>query len=180
MALFLIIISALMWIASGAALWRRPLLSPAFSYIALLVLSLASQGGYPVLPLNSTILVGWLCMSLVVMVATMLQPSSLTAYGPGTAYMLVGALAGMAVGLAVTTTGIGVATAYGIMVIGTAGGTFFGYLLFTNTPAGRRSGIGSGRFWSCLTAKGFPAAITVMQLGVALVLTVMQYGQTSV
>ena len=86
-----------------------------------------------------------------------------------------GALAGMAVGLLACsfTTSIGIL--YTSMISGTVAGIFFGFLLYSRTPDGRPVGIGSGHFFQYLLAKGFPTAITVMQIGVAIVLAVAVY-----
>lgn len=171
MAIFLIIVSILLWLGSFATLFFRQLLAPALSYVALLLLSFASEGGQPLVPVNATILWGWLCMTVVVMVATILQPSEVNKSRLGTGYLLGGALVGLAVGMLGQTIATTLTMFYGVMVIAVAAGTFFGYLLFTNTPAGRPFSFNSGRFYSYLLAKGFPAAISVMMAGLALVIT---------
>lgn len=81
----------------------------------------------------------------------------------------------MAVGLLACsfTTSIGIL--YTSMISGTVAGIFFGFLLYSRTPDGRPVGIGSGHFFQYLLAKGFPTAITVMQIGVAIVLAVAVY-----
>ena len=55
--------------------------------------------GLPIVPVNNTILMGWLCMTILVMTATILQPLPLRQSSRGEGYMAIGALAGMAVGL---------------------------------------------------------------------------------
>lgn len=176
MATALIIISVLLW---GASLWaclRRRLLAPGLSYLALLAVSLAdTPEGYPLLPVNSVILTGWLCMTIVVMVATTLQPRDERRSAAGAGYMTLGALAGMAVGLLGFTLAEGTGMRYSIMVVATAAGVLFGYLMYGNTPAGRAEAPGRARFAGTLLAKGFPIAIAVMQLGVALVLAMAIY-----
>ncbi len=163
----------MLFIVAFALVSRRILLSPAAAYLALLTLSFAKDGnGYPLVPINSTILFGWLCMTLVVMVATILQPAPLRLTGKGTGYILVGALAGMAVGLLAFSFTTTVSMLYSIMIAATVAGCFFGFLLYTNTPEGRPVSIGSGHFFKYLLAKGFPIAITVMQAGVAAVILI--------
>lgn len=171
MAIFLIILSGLLWLAACATLFKRQLLAPALSYAGLFILSLARNGaGSPIVPINSTILIGWLCMTLVVMFATILQPAPVAVQNRGIAYMLGGAITGLAVGLLGFSFSGAVSMLYGIMVIAVAIGVFFGYLLFTNTPDGKAVNIASGHFFQYLLAKGFPVAITVMIAGISLVI----------
>lgn len=61
---------------------------------------------------------------------------------------------------------------YAYMILATIAGIAFGFLLYTNTPSGKPVGPGSGNFFRYLLAKGFPTAITLMMLGVALVLLI--------
>lgn len=176
MALFLIIISILCWAAALLLLFRRPFYAPALSYIGLFLISLAKEQGYPLLPLNSTILVGWLCMTIVVMLATMMQPEPVRNAANGVAYMTVGALVGMAVGLLGFTFSSQIAMLYGIMIVATAAGVFFGFMLYSRTPKGSGLGLASGNFFKYLLAKGFPVAITVMMIGVVLTLVLALHG----
>lgn len=176
MSVFIVIISCAVWILSLAVMFRRPLLGPLFSYLALWLLSLARTGGayggasYQLLPINGTILLVWACMTVVVLIATILQPEAIKTQNRGVGYMEGGAIAGLAVGLMAYTFSASLSLLYASMVIGVAAGVFFGYLLFTNTPAGSAVGLRSGRFFNYLLAKGFPIAITVMLPGVACVL----------
>lgn len=173
MAIALIILSALLWIA---ALWllttSRQMLAPAASYLALYLVSLAKVDGAPLLPFNNVILIGWLAMTLVVMCATMLQAPALQAQTRGTGYITAGAAAGMVVGLLGYTVTSSGSMIYSIMILATALGTFLGFLMFSRTPQGADVGISTGRFFKYLLAKGFPAAITVMMIGVAAVLAI--------
>ena len=171
MATLLIIISIMLWLAAFAALFFRMVAAPAFSYLGLLMLSLAKDADeIPLIPINSTILIGWLAMTLIVIVATLMQPAPIQQQNRGVAYMLGGAIVGMTIGLLGVTFLSSVSMLYGVMVIATAAGTFFGYLLFTNTPAGRALSFGSGNFYTYLLAKGFPTAVAVMMAGVPLVI----------
>lgn len=172
MGTLFIILSIICWAGSLFLLFRKQLVAPALSYLGLLLLSFARTGDIPYVPINNTILIGWLCMTLVVMLATMLQPPAITAQTRGEGYMLGGALTGMAIGLLGFTFTSSLPLLYGIMIVGTLAGVFFGYLLFTNTPHGAAVGLRSGRFFTYLPAKGFPTAVTVMQIGVALVILV--------
>ena len=176
MTVTIIAICCLFFVAAIVALPVKMIAAPACSYIGLVTLSFAkSPEGYPLLPLNGTILTGWLCMTVVVLVATLLQPTAVRDSKRGVGYLTAGAIVGMTVGLLGFSVATAVSMLYGIMVVATAAGTFLGFLLYTNTPAGRPLGIASGNFFRYLLAKGFPTAITVMQIGVALVLLIALY-----
>lgn len=178
MATFLIILSCLLFAGALALVPKKILLAPACAYIGLVLVSLAkSSDGYPLVPINATMLTGWLCMTIVVMTATILQPLPLRESSRGTGYLLTGALTGMAVGLLASSSGQQPAMMYGIMIAATVAGTFLGFLLYTRTPQGRPVGIGSGNFFKYLLAKGFPTAITVMQPGMVCVLLIAVYGR---
>lgn len=176
MATILIILSCLLFIAALLLVWPRIILSPLCSYLGLLALSFATNKyGYPLLPINSTILYSWLYITIVVMVATVMQAPPLRHTTKGVGYMLVGSIAGMAVGLLGFTFATTLSMVYAIMIVATAAGCFFGYLLYTNTPDGLPVASGSGHFGKYFLAKAFPIAITVMQLGVVAVLLIAVY-----
>lgn len=161
-----------MWIASLWCLYGRQTVAPALSYLALLVLSFASRDGYPLLPLNGVILSCWLCMTVVVIFIAVLQPEPVRRQTRGMSYIIGGGIAGLAVGLLGFTFTAGLNVLYACMILGVIAGIFLGFLLYTNTPDGKAVRPGSGNFFRYLLAKGFPAAITLMMPGVALVLTI--------
>lgn len=171
-SIFLIILSCLFFISAIICLIWRQVLSPALSFLGLLMLSFNGSDGYPVLPLNSAILISWLSMAVVVTLATIMQAPAVRAQSRGMGYIIVGALAGMAVGLLGFTFTNSLMLLNGIMIIGVLAGIFFGFILYANTPNGAAVKPGSGYFFKYLLAKGFPAAITIMQTGVALVLAI--------
>lgn len=175
MSLFFIISSCVLWLLSLWLLRGWQIAAPFSSFIALLLLSLAEKNGWQILPINSTMLTGWLCMTIVVMLACYLQPSAVRAQTKGWGYITGGALAGLAVGLLGSTSPLSISIHYGLMVLGVVAGIFFGFLLYTFTPDGRAVAPRSGFFFKYLLAKGFPTAITVMQAGVALVLLIAMY-----
>lgn len=175
MTVFLIILSVVLWALSLISLAGRPALGPALSYLAMLAVSFAETGGMPLLPVNNTMLIGWLCMALVVMVATYLQPAAVISQTRGMGYMVTGAVTGLAVGLLAFTFAFDISLLYALMVIGIVAGTFLGLLLYTRTPDGRPVAIGSGNFFRYLLAKGFPTVITLAQFGVVLVLAIAIY-----
>lgn len=172
MAVFLSILSALLWLASIWCLFGRQTIAPALSYLALLALSFVTENGYSVIPVNNVILVGWLCMTLVVMVTAMLQPEQVRRQTRGMAFFVGGGLVGLALGLLGFSVTSAISMRYACMIIAVAAGIALGFLLYTNTPDGRPVRPGSGNFFRYLLAKGFPTAITLMQLGVALVLLI--------
>lgn len=167
----IVIISALLWIAGAVCLWKRPLWSPALAYVALVVLSLASRDGSPLLPINGTILLSWLAITIVTMITVLLQPD-MPRNATASAYLLLGAVVGMALSLPSVIAGASPPSAYSLMIGLTALSTVLWYVAFTLTPAGRAMG-SRAHFWSRLAAWGFPVAVCLMQLGVALVLTLL-------
>ncbi len=176
MAIALLILSVLLWICSIVALPSRPLYAPALSYLGLLCLSFCSTSqGYPWVPISWTMLLCWLSMTLIVMFATMLQPAPVRAQARGMGYMIVGAFAGMIVGLLGVTLNVGLNLLYGIMIVSTIVGIFLGFLLYSNTPDGKGVSLSSGHFFKYLLAKGFPTAVTVMQIGLALAIVLSLY-----
>lgn len=172
MATALIILSIIIWGASLVMLFRKIMLAPVLSFIALFVLSLAQEDTLPILPVNNVILISWLSITVVATVATMLQPEQVRETKFGMGYMTLGALAGMAAGLLGFTITDDMPMRYSIMAVATIAGTFFGYLLFNNTPRGRERQFS---FFNYLMVKGFPVAITMMQIGVALVIAIAIY-----
>lgn len=178
MTTFLIILCALLWAGALLLLFRRPLYSPALSFLGLLALSFCSRQGLPLLPLNSTILYGWLSICIVVILATLMQPDAIRNDARGVGYMLGGSLAGLAVGLLAYTFTPAIQMLYSIMIVAVAAGLFFGFLLYVNTPQGRSLAPASGHFFRYLLAKGFPTAISVMMMGILCVLLIARQTST--
>lgn len=172
MTVFLIILACLLAVAAIAVLPTRQLIAPPLAYASLLCLSLKGSGGYAILPLNSTILISWLCMTVVVMLLTTLQPEPLQRQTKGMWYLIAGGLVGMTVGLLGFTFALALPMLYSIMIVATVAGIFFGFMVYTKTPDGQPLSMRSGNFFKYLLAKGFPVAITIMQLGIALVLAI--------
>ncbi|MDE7402929.1 MAG: hypothetical protein K2M87_05915 [Muribaculaceae bacterium] len=171
MLTFLIILAVALWLCSLWCLYGRQLIAPALSYCALLVLSFAkTSAGFRLLPLNATILTVWLAISLVVMIAVILQSEPMRRQTRGMTWIIAGAITGMIVGLVPISSTFALSTLYTTMICGTLAGTALGFLVYTTTRSGEGVKPGSGHFFQYLLAKGFPTAITVMMLGVALVL----------
>lgn len=180
MSVFLLIVSILFWVASIAALPRRPFYAPALSYLGLLCLSFCQTDGVAWLPVNSRMLYSWLSITLVVMIATVLQPAAVRNSTKGMAYMIGGAFVGLAIGLLGYTFTTTESMLYSIMAIAVIVGIFFGYIVFSRTPSGRADAPGSGNFFGYLLAKGFPTAITIIQIGLVFVLLILQHIQNLV
>lgn len=172
MTVFLIILSAVLWILSILSLYGRQVIAPALSFLALLAISFASENGFPLLPINWTIITGWLCLTLVVTFATILQPEPVRRQTRGMSFMIAGGLTGLAVGLLGFSFTSSLSLLYSCMILATVIGITFGFLIYTNTSSGRPVRPGSGNFFRYLLAKGFPTAITLMMLGVVLVLLI--------
>lgn len=172
----LIILSCALWLLGFVSLFKRPLLGPILSYGGLWVLSMATRDGLQLLPINGTMLIGWLAITLVVSAATALQPAGVRQQTRGTGYMLGGALTGMILSLCSNYVTSDPSLFNGIMIICTVIGTFFGYFLFTRTPEGTAVRPGSGHFFSYLLAKGFPVGVSVMTGGLPAVLLVLKSG----
>lgn len=173
MTIFLIILAILLFGAGIAALYRRIAIAPSLSFLGLLTLGLITHNGYPVLPINMTILTCWFCMTLVVTIIIFMEPAAVRQQMRGMGYIIIGALAGLAIGLLGFTFFDNIMLLYALMVTGVVAGIFLGLLLYSRTPDGSPIGIGSGNFFRYLLAKGFPTAITVMQPGVVLVIVIL-------
>lgn len=168
MSIPLLILSTILFIGSFATLFVRDMLAPILGFLALLLMWLSDA-----LPLNSTIIIMWLCITAIVTCLPAIRQHKLDIGKQGSAYLLTGAFTGMVVGLLGVTFTPTVSMLYGIMIVATVAGTFFGFMLFSNTPAGKDYSFTSGKFFEYLLAKGFPTAITVMQAGI--VLTLLTY-----
>lgn len=172
MSIFLLIASIVLWIAAIFSLPSRPLFSPGLSYLGLLGISYCETDGLSWLPVSTSMLLSWLCITVVVMMATILQPAAVRMQARGMAYIIGGAIVGLAVGLLGFSVASTLNAMYAIMIIAVAAGIFFGFLVYANTPDGRAVGLGSGHFFNYLLAKGFPTAVTVMQIGLIFVLLI--------
>lgn len=161
----MLIFAGLLTIGALGLLFVKDILAPLSAYLMLLCVYFTR-----LLPLNNTIILTWLCMTVIVMGATMMQPLQMRAQHRGVGYLIVGALAGMAVGLLGFSLATDVSMLYGLMIVGTVAGSFFGYFLYSTTPEGKNVSLRSGHFFSYLLAKGFPVAITVMEIGIVIVL----------
>ena len=172
MSIFLLIISILAWLVALVMLPSRPLYSPALSSLGLVGMSLCKTDGLAWVPISNSMLISWLTITVVVMMATFLQPAVIKSQTRGMGYMIGGAIVGLAIGLLGYTMTSVISTMYAIMMLGVVVGIFFGFLMYSNTPDGSDVRMSSGNFFKYLFAKGFPTAVTVMQIGVVLVILI--------
>ena len=177
--MFLLVVSIIFWAGAIALLPSRPLYAPAFSYLGLLALSFCETDGIAWLPINSNMLISWICITVVVMMATMLQPAAIRSQRRGMAYIIGGAIVGLAIGILGFTISGAIGMLYAIMIVATAAGIFFGFLLYSRTPDGAALSISSPNFFRYLLAKGFPTAVTIMQIGLVFVLLIWQANFTT-
>lgn len=180
MSVVFLIISIVAWVCALIALPSRALFSPALSYVGLLLISFCETDGVPWIPISNNMLISWLCITVVAMLATMLQTDAVRSQTRGMAYIIGGSLVGLAIGLLGFTFTMNLTALYGIMMIGVIAGIFFGYLLFTNTPNGRAVSLRSGNFFNYLLAKGVPTAITLMQIGLIFVILIVKANYSSI
>lgn len=179
MTVVAIVFSCLLYLLSIVMLPIRQLASPCCSFLGLLIMSMAKTSeGYQLLPINNSIIFGWLCITVVVSISILIQTPAMRNSSKGIWYMTGGAFAGLAIGLLGFSIASQLGLLYAIMIIAIAAGTFFGFLLYVKTPDGRKISPNSGFFFRYLLAKGFPTAITVMQIGVVLLLVVAIHNLT--
>lgn len=184
MAIAAIIFSCLFFIAALAVVRPYIVLAPSLSYLGLLTLSFAStKEGYPILPINSTILWSWCYIVIIVTIATVMQSARLRQSVKGVNYMLIGAIAGMSIGLLGFSLSGSVSVLYSTMIIATAIGCFLGFVFYSRTPEGKYVIAPDGSpvrstsrdFFKYFFAKAFPISITIMQIGVVLILLMVFY-----
>lgn len=172
MSIFFIISGIIFYTAAIFLLFKKQIIAPIASFLGLLMMSFSE-----ILHINNTMLMTWLCMTLIVSAATYMQPIAIQQQTRGMGYMTVGAFAGMTVGLVSFTMSATPGLLNGFMILGTIIGIFFGYFLFTRTPHGRQVGLGTGNFFKYLLAKGFPTAITIIQIGILLIVIIALHNQ---
>ncbi|MBS7347899.1 MAG: hypothetical protein KIG61_05740 [Muribaculaceae bacterium] len=172
MNIFLLVASILLWVGSIWCLYGRLIVAPALSLVALFLLSLMSDNGVPLLPINGVMLSSWFALSLLVAVICYLQPEQISRQTRGMLYIIVGGFTGMALGMLGYSVTSSVSLRYSCMALSIAAGIIFGFLLYTYTPQGQQVKPGSGFFVKYLLAKGFPTLVTLMQMGIALVIAI--------
>jgi len=165
MSVFLIILAIICFAGALVLLFRREVIAPAASLAGLTAVYFSD-----VLPLAGNMLITWVALTVIVIGVSVMQPVALMQQRRGVGYMLGGALTGMAVGLMAVSSSYSLTLQYACMIIGVLAGIFFGFFMFTRTPRGRDVSLASGYFFTYLSAKGFPVALTVIQPGVALML----------
>lgn len=96
----------------------------------------------------------WLAAAIVFML-----PDDVRASGAGTSFLVTGALAGMAVGVALD--------AMTALIVGSAAGALFGALVFGNTRRGKSLGFPSRRYFNYVLAKALPLVVVMSAVGIA-------------
>ena len=174
MTVVAIVFSSILFLLSLIFIRWKLVAAPCSAFLGLLVISMAkTPEGYPLLPISSGLILGWLFMAVLVTIVTLCQPKPIRQTKRGMFYFLIGALTGMALGLLGFTFSQTPGILYVIMIVATALGTFIGALMYGSTPEGRKVNVNSGNFFTYLLAKGFPTAISVMQLGTVLVIVAL-------
>lgn len=106
----------------------------------------------------------WLIASAVAGVIVYMLPDEVKRSLAGVAYITTGALAGMAVGVAMGT--------MASLIIGSAAGALFGSLIYGNTAAGHELGFPSGRYFNYVMAKAFPALVAMCMAGIVFAMAI--------
>lgn len=172
---FLIILGCIL---CGVAIWLlyyRALFAPALSFIGIATMGLAYKGYYPIFPIGPAMLISWALIDAGIMFVTSLQPIYIIDERRGMWQIIVGAVAGMALGLLGVNINYNINLHYTLMIVGTAVGTFLGYLYFYLTPKGKEVIENKKEFFEYFLGKGFPVALTIMQIGLILVLAINRY-----
>lgn len=165
MSVILAILAVLLMAGAFILLFKKEMLGPVAAFLAMSAVYFSG-----LLPMNANMLITWLCLTLIVTGVSAMQSPAVMAQTRGMGYITIGAIAGMVVGLLGFSVSETLGTVYAMMSIGVLAGCFFGYFLFTRTPNGRQLSYSRSRFFAYLLAKGFPVAISVMQLGVISIL----------
>ncbi len=168
MSLTLLILGIICFAGALWLLFALEVLAPAASLLGLVAVYFSHM-----LPLAPNMVVTWLALTVIVMGVSYLQPRAIMAQNRGMGYMLGGAIAGMAIGLISVSTSGSLTAQYACMIVGVLAGIFFGFFLFSRTPQGQAVSLSSGNFFNYLAAKGFPLALTVIQPGIALMLSLL-------
>lgn len=170
MSVVLMIIGILLCLGSLLLLFSREALSPVAAFLGLVCFYFTDF-----LPLNLNIIITWLCLTVVVTGVSLMQPQAVMSQHRGMGYITIGGIAGMAIGLLGFSMTRMLSAVYAIMIVAIVAGIFFGYFMFTRTPAGRAVNLRSGRFFSYLLAKGFPAVIAISQIGIIVILSLLPH-----
>lgn len=119
-------------------------------------LGLCAAGLTPGVDLGAAVYIFWGIAIAIVVALGLILPRAVTASRLGVTYIVMGALAGMLVGLALS---------HAAMIIGSVAGALLGGVAFARTPAGKALTFPSARFWNYLCAKGLPAVISFAIIG---------------
>ncbi|MDE6685397.1 MAG: hypothetical protein K2J94_09560 [Duncaniella sp.] len=119
-------------------------------------LALCVAGLMPGVTLGLPVYIFWGVAIGIVVALGYILPRAVTSSRLGVSYIVLAALAGMLVGLALS---------HAAMIIGSVIGGLLGGVAFARTPAGKPLDFPSPRFWNYLCAKGLPAVISFAIIG---------------
>lgn len=168
MSVALMIIGIICFAGALWLLFSREVLAPATSLLGLVSVYFSYR-----LPLAPNMVITWVALTVIVMGVSFMQPAAVMAQKRGMGYMTIGAIAGMAVGLISVSATTSLTAQYACMIVGVLAGIFFGFMLFSRTPDAAAVRFPSSRFFSYLAAKGFPLAITIIQPGIVIMLSML-------
>lgn len=135
---------------------RIPAVLPAYAGMLVLYFS-----GFASFMLGADALWFWGIASVLVLGLDYMLPREVTRSSAGVPFIVTGAIAGMAVGIALST----VAS----VIIATAAGAFFGAIAYANTRAGREiMTFPSRQFFNWFAAKALRAIVTLSITGISL------------
>ncbi len=115
---------------------------------------------------NYNTLIFWGGACAIALALDILLPKEISRGNIGRGYIVGGTLAGMAVGMLLSSTGI---------ILGGAFGAFLGGLAFSRTPKGKPLQFPSKAFVRFVSAIGLPAIVTMSMIGLVLWQLLQQY-----
>ncbi len=162
MNLFLLIMGIMTLVAAFLAIMRPYLPAAPVAYAGVWFLKWAG-----VIHPSTSLLISWGIIVATVIIIDLLLPQGVVKATNGMAYMAVGGLVGLFVGL--------VAFSPAWVVAGAAAGLFLGALAFSRLPSGRELRFHSSRFFQYICAKGLPAVVALGLIGIVILLAIMEH-----
>lgn len=154
MATFCIILGSLLMCGAIAMVFRPVFSGSLTAYLGLWAFHFS---GY--IPVTMRELLFWGVTTLIVIGLDVLLPRESARALQGRGYVGVGTIAGMVVGMLLSSAGI---------ILGAAIGAFLGAMAYSRTPAGRALQFPSAVFMRFLCSRGLPAVVAISQVGLVL------------
>lgn len=154
MATFCIILGSLLMCGAIAMVFRPVFSGSLTAYLGLWAFHFS---GY--IPVTMRELLFWGVTTLMVIGLDVLLPRESTRTLQGRGYVGGGTVAGMVVGMLLSSAGI---------ILGAAVGAFLGAMAYSRTPAGRSLQFPSAVFMRFLCSRGLPAVVAISQVGLVL------------